>query len=302
MSTRVHHGVIAAATVAPWTWFWLRDALGQVGDVIAIVLTGLVAGLVVLEALLAGGTRWWLVAAASTLVMGCTAVVGPWLPVPEGVVAAAPGITVASANIMGTAEPVDSLLAASPDVLVIAEMDPGAYPPLARAYPFRTVTYDGPAVAVFSRYPVRVLDLTSPALPGLRVEIEGPAGPFVLYALHVPRPWFTDQGGWQATVTGHHAIMVGLRNRVAQEKEPVVVAGDLNSPDRSRDYRMFAASMVDVMRASPTSWTSTGKWLAFLLRIDHLFVTRGWCGGASHHVALPGSDHDAVMATVGPCR
>jgi endonuclease/exonuclease/phosphatase (EEP) superfamily protein YafD len=81
----------------------------------------------------------------------------------------------------------------------------------------------------------------------------------------------------------------------------VVVAGDLNSTDRARDYRLLDAGLVDAMRDGWAGPTSVTQWRAFLLRIDHLFVGRGWCGDGAHRVELPGSDHDAIVATVGPC-
>jgi hypothetical protein len=40
---------------------------------------------------------------------------------------------------------------------------------------------------------------------------------------------------------------------------------------------------------------------ANVVRIDHILVSRGWCGDGAGQVALPGSDHRGVLATVGPC-
>jgi hypothetical protein len=50
-------------------------------------------------------------------------------------------------------------------------------------------------------------------------------------------------------------------------------------------------------------------WSVFLLAgvdyypldADHILVSRGWCGDGAGQVALPGSDHRGVLATVGPC-
>lgn len=292
--------VLLAATL-PWSWFLLRDVLGDVGDGLAILLVPIVVIVSVVELLAARRHGWWAVAAVSTVLFGATAVITPWLPAPTGPVAAGRSLTLVSANIEGGTGPVPALLTASPDVLVVAEMAGTAEPLLDPAYPYRAVALDGPAVAVYSRFPMRVLDGPSAFLPGLRVEITGPAGPFVLYGLHVPRPWFTGSGGYQATIGEHHAIVTAIAARVATETLPTVVAGDLNSPDRGRDYRLLDSTMIDVMRESSTSWTSTGKWVALLVRIDHIFVTAGWCGAASRHVVLPGSDHNGVASTIGPC-
>ncbi|WP_298798739.1 endonuclease/exonuclease/phosphatase family protein [uncultured Pseudonocardia sp.] len=169
--------------------------------------------------------------------------------------------------------------------------------------PYRETGLGGPDVAVFSRFPIRRLEGPGPALPGLRVQVDAPAGPFVVYGLHVPRPWLTDEGGYQATVAEHHAIMTALAARIAAEPGPVVVAGDLNSSDRGRDYRLLVGptQLVDAARAGAVSYTSTGKWLPLLLRIDHLLVGPGWCGEGARQIGLPGSDHRGVTATVGPC-
>ena len=88
-------------TVLPWSWFVLRDRLGLLGDLLAILLPVLVivlAGLGVLAA-----TRWvrWLVPAVSVLAMGLVATVGPWLPADAGPVRPGAGVSVLGANVMG---------------------------------------------------------------------------------------------------------------------------------------------------------------------------------------------------------
>lgn len=273
------------------------------GDVVAILLPVLVAAVVVAgvvaAVVAARRRRAWLLPAASALVMGVVTVTGPWLPADDGTVTPGAAVTVGAANVMGVGTPGAALLAARPDVLVVSEYTPA----LALDYPYRETGLGGPGVAVFSRFPIRRLEGPGPALPGLRVQVDAPAGPFVVYGLHVPRPWLTDEGGYQATVAEHHAIMTALAARIAAEPGPVVVAGDLNSSDRGRDYRLLVGptQLVDAARAGAVSYTSTGKWLPLLLRIDHLLVGPGWCGEGARQIGLPGSDHRGVTATVGPC-
>ena len=155
---------------------------------------------------------------------------------------------------------------------------------------------------MYSRFPVRLLDGTGPDLPGLRVAVDAPT-PFVLYAMHVPRPWWTGGGSYQATPAEHRRLVVALADRVAREPGPVVVAGDLNSTDRGRDYRLLVddTGLTDVMREGWTGPTSVTQWQAFLLRIDHLMVGPGWCGEGPRRFPLAGSDHDGITAGVGPC-
>lgn len=296
---------MAALATLPWTWFPLREVLGVVGDVLAIVLppfVGVLAAAGVATALWRRQRRW-LLPAGSAVLMGVAAVVGPWLPADAGAVVPGQAVTVAGANVRAVPDAADALLALSPDVLVVSELSPDLDPALAAAYPYRQLAFGGPNVGVYSRLPLRVLDGPDVELPGLRLEVAGPAGPFVLYGLHVPRPWFTTEDSYQATIAEHHAIMDALAARVAAETRPVVVVGDLNSPDRGRDYRRLLdrAAMVDAVRSDGTTFTSTGKWVPLLLRIDHLLVSAGWCGDAPGQVELPGSDHRGVTATVGPC-
>ena len=105
----------------------------------------------------------------------------------------------------------------------------------------------------------------------------------MLYALHVPRPWYTPAAGYQATLAEHHRIVQALAARIAAERLPVVVVGDLNMPDRGRDYRHAAATATwstPCATARPR-YSSVGKWTPLLLRIDHVLVAGGWCGDAA---------------------
>jgi hypothetical protein len=175
---------------------------------------------------------------------------------------------------------------------------------LSAVYPNREVLRDGPSVGVYSRLPLRVLDRGGADLPGMRLEVDGRDGPFLLYGLHVPRPWYTADGsGYQATLAEHHRILTALAARIAAERQPVVVLGDLNMPDRGRDYRQLlqTSHLVDAMRDRGTRFSSVGKWTPLLLRIDHALVSSGWCGDDAGQLELPGSDHRGIGVTVGPC-
>lgn len=296
---RVAPVVLLAAL--PWVWFAVRDVLGVVGDVIAIAIPVLAVSVAVLTLLV---SWWWpraLVLGLSALLAGGVAVVGPWVPADRGAVAA-PGVTIAGANVDNTLGPAAALRALPADVLVVAELPPGMDDELASTYPHRVDNDSGtPSVGVFSRYPLRVLEGSGPDLPGLRVQVDGPSGPFVLYALHIPRPWFTTEGGYQASVSEHFEFAERIAERVRAETQPTVVVGDLNSTDRGRDYRTLVRTLDDAMLADWGAPTSVGKWLPLLGRIDHVLVGEGWCGDDPRRTELPGSSHRAVLATVGPC-
>jgi endonuclease/exonuclease/phosphatase family metal-dependent hydrolase len=137
----------------------------------------------------------------------------------------------------------------------------------------------------------------------MRLRVDGPAGRFVLYALHVPRPWFTTHGGYQASLREHHQIIAAVAAQASKERDPVIVVGDLNTSDRTYGYQQLlqTGGLVDAVRDRWTRYSSVGKWTPLLVRIDHILVSRGWCGDGAGQVALPGSDHRGVLATVGPC-
>jgi endonuclease/exonuclease/phosphatase (EEP) superfamily protein YafD len=289
--------------VLPWTWFLWRDHTGPVGDVVAIVLPVLVVLVALAElAVAAARRRWALVpAVVSVLALGAVAVLTPWSAQDAGAVDPAGAVRIASANITGAAGDPSALLADPADVTVISENAPAIDARLTAAYPYRA--YGGPqvtdGVGVYSRYPLQLVRGAGPDLPGLEVRVAAPV-PFTLFALHVPRPWFADRG-YEVSPSEHHRIVVALA-AAAAVPGPVVLTGDLNTSDRGRDYRVLAAGLTDAMRAAPTRPTSVTTWRLLLLKIDHLFVGPGWCGDDPGYPPLPGSDHDAITAAVGPCR
>jgi endonuclease/exonuclease/phosphatase (EEP) superfamily protein YafD len=295
-------GAAALLALAPWLWFAVRHWLGWLSDVAWTVLPALAAVIVLAAALL---RRWWPLRAlaVSLVVLTVVAVVLPWTPADRGPVAPGTGVRVVGANVTARADAAATLVGLAPDVLVVTEMAGGLSAPLSAAYPHRFRDSGSPDVAVYSRLPLRVTEISGPDLPGVRAEIDGPAGTFVLYALHVPRPWWTARGGYQVTAPEHSRLIDVLARRVAAERLPVVMVGDLNTPDRTADFHrlLTAGGLVDAGRAGWAGPTSVGQWAPLLVRIDHVLVTQGWCGDAPGRPALTRSDHRAVAATVGPC-
>ncbi len=327
MGVTTRNRVLGTVVVAalPWAWFALRYVPLAAVDVLAILLP-VVAAAVAVVALgvavargvrpdpaarpvvgrtpVAARRRWArpLVLALSTLLAGTVAVVEPWLPADAGAVGGR-GIVVAGANVDAQSGPREAIAAIDADVWVVAELNRDVEDALGARYPYRDGEGVPPHVGVYSRYPLTLTGAAGPDLPGRRYEIAGPDGPFVLYALHVPRPWVFGGGDWgyQVSVDEHQRLAERIAEQVAAEALPTVVVGDLNSTDRGRDLRALTSGTVDAMRDTAGGPTSVGKWRPLLARIDHVLVTPGWCGDDARRVPMSGSSHRIVTARVGPC-
>jgi hypothetical protein len=308
---------IVIAGLLPWAWFVVRDRLGVVTDVAAIVLPLLALATAALAVVVAGLfgrlRRAALVFAVSTLLVGVVTTFVPWIPHGTGSVAAGRGVRVAAANIgAGELDGADKLLALRADVLVVSEIGEPLTTRLAASYPEHVAYWKGPSIGVFSRWPLTVLEQPGPDLPGYVVRVRAPAGEFDLIATHVPRPWWTSGGAtydtstdggrpYQATVAEHHRLIEQVAARAARDDRPVVVAGDLNTTDRGRDYRILTDDLNDAMLDSWGRPSQIGKWLPLGVRIDHLLVAPGWCSDANHWYSIPKSDHHGLISTIGPC-
>ncbi len=301
--------VWATLAVAPWTWFLVRRWT-PILDLVAIGLPLLAFGLIVVWTALVFRRRSTLsvIGLASVTVWGYVAIVGPWTP--RSSPAPTSEIDVVSFNTGFRGGAADTLLALDPDVLVVQELPPAQHQRLAAAYPHDEVTAgvlaraaaDHPKVGAYSRWDLTVLD-APPDFPGLRLRVDHPEHPFILYALHIAKPALFPQS--YATSFGHHQDIVELvRDLGRAEILPLVVAGDLNAPDRAADYALLDHDLRDVVRtnwAAPTSRKRVPGWRLLLLRIDHIFVSEDWCGARGGRVEIGRADHLAVRATVGPC-
>jgi vancomycin resistance protein VanJ len=293
----------AALIVSPWLWFAVRDG-SAVFDGFAVGMP--VAGLftVVVLAIVAILRRELLplLIAISTALALAVAVVGPRLPVtmepPD------PAVRVVAANVSDpNADPFDAsraLMARGGDVVVAVEMARGFWDvfslPRRQAYPFGVTLGE---IGVRSRYPVELLEGAT-AVSGarlLRIRVEAPDGPFVLYAVHALNPL-------RDTTFGEQRAFIRRLGRAADaETLPVVIAGDLNLSDRAEGYRTLTAERRDAMRAGmvPGNTYERGLWAPVLLRIDHLIIPEDWCAADPGRFAVPGSDHRGREAAVGPC-
>jgi endonuclease/exonuclease/phosphatase (EEP) superfamily protein YafD len=291
-----------AGALPPWSWFVLRELGGRL-EAVAVALPLLVAGALVL--VLAVGAvlraRRALPAAASLLVFGLVTSLGPRLP-HQGPAPASP-IRLMSANVFSEnpapAAAVHAVLSANADVEVAVETSPEFRALLEQvdgAHPYATVDDQ---LVVRSRYPVTAM-ADPPGVPArriLRVTVEAPTGPFVLYAVHALNPLSESTFAYQLEWVDR------LRAAAARETGPVVMAGDFNMSDRQLGYRRLTADLRDAVTAAGWGHTTYpgGIWAPLLLRIDHVLVPVDWCAARSRTLDVPGSDHVGLEVDIGPC-
>ncbi|HEX7247824.1 MAG TPA: endonuclease/exonuclease/phosphatase family protein [Actinomycetota bacterium] len=296
--------LIALSIAVPWLWFAVRDNGGLV-DTVAVGLPLIGVASVLAGAVVAAIMRmmWPLTGGVSIFAVCVVAVVAPRLPrdlpMPER------AIRVVAANVWDenpTPEAVpDSMLGRRADVVVAVEMpDDAFYEAMTREAAARGLdaTWEQNRQAVWSRFPLQALDeLGLPEARVMRVGVDVPDAPFVLYVVHGLNPFretsFEDQ----------LAFTDALLTAVDTERRPVVLAGDLNTSDRVTSYRELDTALIDAMRAGAPGVTTYLRswWPALMLRIDHVFVTPSWCAANPRTFTPAGSDHLGVDVAVGPC-
>jgi endonuclease/exonuclease/phosphatase family metal-dependent hydrolase len=292
-------GALVLALV-PWVWFVVRD-ISPVMEGIAVVLpllcgTGLV--LTVALSALRRTRRTAMVVAASTALFTVVTVAGPRAP--QGDAPPTDPIRLAVAN-MYESNPTPgraavALLDQRADLVAVVEGDDPAHQPFEQAYPH---SLERASLSLHSRYELEEL----PPVPGtnpqlvLRARVFGPAGPFVAYVVHSENPLYRISFEQQL------AFVKALTASASQEADPVVIAGDFNMTDRGPGYRHVTGEFRDGMRSGPAASTyDDGAWATLFLRIDHVFMSPDWCSADGTGFEVPGSDHDGVATSVGPCQ
>jgi endonuclease/exonuclease/phosphatase (EEP) superfamily protein YafD len=189
---------------------------------------------------------------------------------------------------------------------------------------------------VMSRFPIlRSESIAFPSAPDAvpeknviiagRFEVDGPAGVFVLYSVHFPTPrdtlshhargafllgllgvpgteWGRKRVEYQRYWDMHLFLARQLRQRIAAETLPTLVAGDFNSPAMGPVHRQFASLLQDSHMEKGTGYGytfpgTTRNPLAFFrawLRLDWVLASRHWetlaqeteSGRASQHLAV----------------
>jgi endonuclease/exonuclease/phosphatase (EEP) superfamily protein YafD len=294
-------GWIAPALLSalPWTWFLIRDA-GPSLDPIAFALpiTAAAIAVIVFGVSILTRMRYALVS-LSLVALLVVAVVEPRTP-QASPPPRDPFRLVAANTYDHNLDPraaARTLVRTHADVLVAVETTYLIETQLREAMPGRSWV-ESRALNVASRWPLERL----PPIPGvpenvaIRVEIERPASPFVLYAVHLANPLH------EVSFSQHAGTVDRLLHAAQSERLPVVLAGDFNMADRYTSYRAVDGALRDAMRAAYAGSTyERGLWALFQLRIDHVFTTRDWCSADPFTFTVPGSDHEGLSVELGPC-
>jgi endonuclease/exonuclease/phosphatase (EEP) superfamily protein YafD len=284
-----------------------------IGDLQALALPALGVALVVLDAgLLSAGAPGTVMAGVIGLFAGCVLhCVLPRRRV-RSVRPDAP-LVLASVNLQYDSEDpeatVQSALEVRADVLVVAEVTARTHPLLSAAFPYAVVTehalrVNDNAVGIYAHVPFE--ELSAPPRTGresLRVRVQGPH-PFVLYAVHLPRPVLRHDGSTGLVSLAEHRRDVHRLDRaIRAEVEPVVLAGDLNLSDRTDRYRVLTAGRLDAMRTNRlarSTYRGGWRWRWLLFRIDHCIVPADWAVSDAATFAIQASDHRGIRAHLAP--
>jgi endonuclease/exonuclease/phosphatase (EEP) superfamily protein YafD len=291
-----------ALIAAPWLWFPLRDQDGGLADTLAVGLPLVGAGAFLILGLVAILRRRWLpLLVGISIFLAClSAIVEP--RVPRSGPAPERPVRIAMANVYDRNTEPDAAIAAldarSVDVLATVEMGPTFWERLdgIPSLPFNVVYGE---MGVHSRWPMTLLRPAGlPRSRVLRIRVDAPGRPFVLYVAHALNPMHDI-----STFAAQQAFARSIVAAAAQERHPVVMIGDFNTSDRALAYRIFDRSLRDAMRVGTVAASTYfgGWWPALLLRIDHAFVSTDWCAADGSTFTVPGSDHHGIQVTVGPC-
>ena len=295
---------LALVIAVPWLWFAVREVGGRMDAVaVGLPLVGLAA--IGSTAILAIITRRALplIAGASVFVVCAAAVIGPLLP--RTIPPPDPAVRVVMANVWDrNATPLEapsSLLGHEGDVVAAVELPDGGFVQAMKAEAAAAGLDSwvrGGGLAVWSRFPLLELeDLGFRSARVMRVSVEAPESPFVLYLVHALNPLRETSFAQQRRFTDD--LLAAVRG----EELPTVVMGDFNMSDRGVSYRVMDDALVDAMRAGVAGRTTYvgGWWSMLLLRIDHVFVDPTWCAADPGTFPVTGSDHRGVTVDVGPC-
>jgi endonuclease/exonuclease/phosphatase (EEP) superfamily protein YafD len=219
---------------------------------------------------------------------------------------AAPALRLFSANLYYQNPQIDAAAAeigtAGADVVALTELSEDNAAGLRRSgvlegYRYAVVRSRPGAfgIGLWSRLPLTRSQVTEVAgVPMLRATVLLGGRRLRVYVVHTVAPLGDDLDRWRRQ-------LAWLHQAVGQERDPVVVAGDLNATRWHRGLsRLLARGLDDAHERRGRGWVATwprDRWpIPPLLRLDHVLVSPQVGVRAVWEGAGPGSDHRPVLA------
>ncbi len=175
---------------------------------------------------------------------------------------------------------------------------------LAPDFPFRALNPGRSAIGtgIWSRYPIA----SSRPIPGYRlgatsatVRIPGAASDAVVLCVHLVGPWPYPIDGWRRELARLPQSLDEAAR--AAGSGAVIVAGDFNATRDMAPYRrLLRGGYQDAVDQSGSGLTPTypaDRRIPPLLGIDHI-LTRNSSASGVHTVAIPGTDHLGMAASI----
>lgn len=271
--------VSAFAVLALGGTYWLLDLVTFFWPILALAAVALLV-----LALPFCGAVGRIAAVAAVVVAAIPYLLMP--PAPDS----APGerLRVLTANVyIGNPDPrpfVALLTREQPDIVFMQETR-SAFVDAVRGsglYPFESAPalWQADDKKVFSRYPIRDVSRLDD-LPGrpvdrhaMRLVVDTPAGPVVVYAIHPDTPRSLEQ--WHDRTAYFDRLAAAVRSE--EPDIPVVVAGDWNLPAYSSIFRGFFAE-------TGLRFARPGPWLP-VTRFNTKLRPIGYFGSTIDHVAV----------------
>ena len=266
----------------------------------------------VVAVVLALVARRWVVLAVSALLLAPLLVweVPPALPGGDEPVAGSHPLTVMELNTkVGVADP-QALLreveARRVDVLVLTESAPEFVRALLDAGLITRLPYGAPGdpasnVQIWSRWPTSPLaPLPGTTDPGPRAVVRTPWGTVTVTALHAISPSGGRVGDWERDIAAAGTAAAATTGRQ-------VVAGDFNASQDHKPFRdlLNGAGLVDATAEAGLghgwpafTWPADRSPVPPLAAIDHVLVRGGVRVSGVSTVAISGSDHFALVASL----
>jgi endonuclease/exonuclease/phosphatase (EEP) superfamily protein YafD len=305
-------GVLAFAVAAVALVSRYLPISNEVVLIIAAASPYLTVAGVVAMVLFAVARRWVFTIVAAVLCAVMLATLLPRYIGPEKAALPSAPVRVLSANLgMGHADPraVVALASELADVLIVQEMTPRVATAMSAAgldgvLPHRVIDPQPMAagIGIWSRYPIAgAAAVGGYQMPMLRALIRVPGVRFdtTVLAVHLAAPWVQPLRWFRGDIEKLPSTLRGVAD--AAGSGAVIVAGDLNATYDMRPFRRLLdegyRDAAEQAGAGLTRSYPSRPWRPPVIGIDHVLVHN--CDATwARTVALPGSDHRGLAATV----